>query len=441
LTTTQMGVFMAETSHALQFGAQHPSMFRSWLVVLSSALFFFYIFIQMNLFNAISVDLVKEFHFNADQIGYLGAFYFYGNVLFLFPAGMLLDRFSVRALLFIVFLVSIVATYVFSATSIFWVMNASRLAIGLAGAFAFVSAVKLASRWFDPRHMALVIGVVVTMAMIGGAVAQTPLALLSQKIGWRGAMQVVVALGAILVLVQLFLVRDEPKGLEKVEDVEHKRLEKTGFWSSLGATLSNMQNWLSGLYISLVNLPLFILGGIWGVPYLTQAHNLNQVQATEVTTMLFIGMMIGSPLSGVISDKLGLRKLPMIVGAVLSLIAASLIVFTTNMPFWVELAQFFFLGLVMGSQVIGYPVIAESNSHSITATATSVGSTLIMAGGILVQTYGWLLDFSGKSAVAKGVIVYSRADFTRANSLMLVGLVIALLASLLIKETYCKPLE
>jgi hypothetical protein len=45
--------------------------------------------------------------------------------------------------------------------------------------------------------MALVVGVVVTMAMVGGILAQTPLALLTQNIGWRMAMQLVVAFGAV----------------------------------------------------------------------------------------------------------------------------------------------------------------------------------------------------------------------------------------------------
>lgn len=416
---------------------QNHSMTRAWFVVLTAALFFFYIFIQMNLFNAINSDLVKEFHFNADQLGYLGVFFFYGNLVFLFPAGMLLDRFSVRNLLLAVFVISVVATYFFSVTSNFWVMNLARFVIGLTGAFSFLSAVKLASRWFGPCHMAFVVGVVVTMAMIGGAVAQTPLALLTQKVGWRGAVQTVVALGVVLIIIQILLVRNEPKGA-KIQKSESS--ESIGFWKALGMTVTNMQNWLSGIYISLVNLPLFVLGGIWGVPYLTQVHHLTQVQATEVTTMLYVGMMIGSPLSGVISDRMGLRKLTMIIGAILSIGAMLIIMFTPTVPLWAEICQFFFFGLVMGAQVIGYPVIAENNPPTITATATSLGSTLIMAGGILIQPYSWLLGISGDAIVVDNITTYSLADFIRADYLMLGGLIIALIASLFIKETYCRNL-
>jgi len=391
------------------------------------------------MFNAINSYIVQEFNFNAEQIGYLGSFYFYGNVLFLFPAGMLLDRFSVRNLLIAVFAVSIIASYIFSTTSTFWIMNATRFVIGLTGAFSLLAAVKLASRWFESCQMALVVGIVVTLAMFGGAIAQTPLALLAQKIGWRQAMQVVVGLGIVLVIAQIILVRNEPKGLEKAK--EYDQTEAIGFWKALRISITNGQNWLSGIYICLINLPLFILGGIWGVPYLIQVHHLTQLQATEVTTMLFVGMMIGSPLAGVVSDRMGLRKLPMIIGAILSIGTMLVIMFSPTVPLWAEICQFFFLGIFAGSQVIGYPVIAKNNPPSITATATSLASTLVVGGGMLIQPYSWLLGLSGDTIVVDNITTYSLADFTRANYLMLIGLVIALAASLLIRETYCRQVN
>lgn len=431
---------MTTTNQTPVLNIQHPSMIRSWLVILTAALFFFYIFIKINLFNAISSELAKELHFNATKLGHLAAFYFYGNVLALFPAGLLLDRFSIRKLLLLAFTVTIIATYIFSTTSSFWVMNITRLAIGLAGAFSLLSAIKLTTRWFTPQHTALVIGIVVTMAMAGGAISQTPLALLTQHFGWRHAIQIVTALGILLMIAQLIVVRDEPKGSEKNEVIEHTQLAQFGFWHSLGMVIKNKQNWFSGIYISLMNLPLFVLS-TWGAPYSIKTHNFTQVQATLAISMLFIGMMIGSPLAGAISDKIKLRKLPMIIGAILAIVAMLIIMFTPTAPLWVVSCQFLFIGTVMGSQVIGYPVITENNPSTITATATSLGSILIMSGGMLIPIYSWLLNLSNTVTTTGNFTAYLSSDFTRANCLMLIGLIIALIASLLIKETRCNQLQ
>ena len=428
---------MTATNQASSLNTQHSSEVHSWFVVLTAALFFFYIFIQIHLFNAINGELTKELCFNATKLGNLSSFYFYGSVFFLFPAGILLDRLSVRKLLLTAFIVTVIATYVFSITSSFNIMIIIRLAIGLVGAFSLLSVIKLASRWFEPHRIAVVIGIAVTMAMFGGALAQAPLALLTRQIGWRHAMQIITALGVLLIIVQFIMVHDEPKGLKKNQAAEHIKLEQFDFWRSLGKVIINKQNWLSGTYISLVNLPLLVLGA-WGAPYLAKAHNFSQVQATLATSMLFIGMMIGSPLAGVISNKMGLRKLPMIVGAILTIAAILIIMFFIAMPLGIVVCQFLFLGTMMGSQIIGYSVITESNPHTITATATGLGALLVMFGGTLISIYSWLLSLSNNVTMVDNTKIYSLADFIRANCLMLTGLIIALIASLLIEETHCK---
>lgn len=418
------------------------SLLRSWSVVLTTALFFFYIFIQMNMFNALSSDLTKEFHFNAEEFGQLFAAFNWGNVLFLFPAGFLLDRFSVRKLLAIVFLISIIATYMFSVSTSFWTMYSARFVVGLTGAFCFLPAIKLATRWFEPRQMASAIGMVVTIGMLGGAFAQTPLALLIEHFGWRHALQLLSLLGGLIMLAQIIIVRDHPEQTNNIDNVNQPPSQTTtfSFWHTLKLVITSKQNWATGFYISLVNLPIIIIGGIWGGPYLTQVHHLTQVEATVVTSMIFIGVVIGSPLIGFISDRLQLRKLPMIIGALLTILVMSAIVFAPTLPVWMEICLYLSLGIIGSSQVIGYPVITESNAPAIAATATSLASILIVSGGMLVPLFGKLLELSGDAKIIENIAIYSQADYIRANCLMLGGLVIALVASFLIKETFCQQL-
>lgn len=404
---------------------------QAWCVVLSAALFFFYILMQMNLFNAVSPELTAELNLTSSQLGYLASIYFYGNILFLFPAGLLLDRFSVRNILLTAFFITLVSSYVFSITSNFTIMNISRFIIGLMGAFCFLPAIKLASRWFKPKQMALALGIVTTMGMFGGMVAQTPLVLLVQKVGWRTAMQTITNFGVFLIFIQLVFIKDEPKKLEKVDALEQRHVKKIGFWHCLTNTLTNIQNWYISIYICLVNLPVYILGIAWGIPYLTQMHNLTRTQASQATAMIFIGMMIGCPLAGAISDRLGLRKPPMLFGALLTLTAVLIIAFTPTLPAWIMIGEFLFLGLASSWQVIGYPMLAETNPHEITGVASSLGSILIVSGGTLIPVFGYLLNFTGNT-------IYTTTDFTRANSMIIIGLLVATAAALSIKETNCR---
>jgi sugar phosphate permease len=411
--------------------------FQPWLVVLSAALFFFYIFIQMNIFNAISPALLKEFNLSAVQLSGLATYYFYGNIIFLFPAGLLLDRVSVRKLLLLALFVSAGCTYLFSVSHSLTAMNLARLGLGLAGSFALVPCIKLASRWFPPNRMALVIGLVVTMAMLGGMVAQTPVTLLTDHYGWRMALSVGAGLGAVLLVLIALFVRDFPPGMEKSGAAAPGVADDMSIWRSIGMALKNSQTWLAGCYTSLVNLPIFILS-TWGALYLGQVHNLSREHASYIISMMFIGAIIGGPLAGAISDRLRLRRAPMIVGAIIAIILMALLLFVPHLSFTALLVLVLLLGVITSAQVIGYPVVAESNPPAITATATSISSILIMSGGLLNQVFGWLVERNWDHKMVDGVPFYSNHDYCTAMSIMLIGFVLALIASLLVKETHCK---
>ncbi|MDR1012359.1 MAG: MFS transporter [Coxiellaceae bacterium] len=411
------------------------STIRSWLVVIVSALFFFYIFVQINLINSISGKLAQEFHLDARQLSSLFAYFAYGNLIFLFPAGIILDRFSVSRSLLISFIISIGATFAFTVAPSLLAMKIARLIIGCTGAFSLLVSIKLAYNWLESHHIALAIGVITTIGMFGGVIAQTPLSILVQRYNWHIAIQLVACLGICLVALQSIIISDKPRCFKISDNKEYIKSEKINFWRSLGTIIVNKQNWLSGIYMSLIGIPLPIFGGIWGIPYLTLVHNFSQIEATAITSMIFVGMIIGSPLVGLISDHLGIRKPLPIIGALLSIVIMIVIMFSPTMSLMLEMYLYCALGIAISSQTIGYPIIAESNKRTLTATATSFASFIVVSGNILTPFFGWLLDSHHKAQVT---YIYDKADFIRANYLLLISIVISLIAAIMIDETYGK---
>src|SRR5579862_5129485 len=110
---------------------------QGWIVILAASLYFFYEFIQLNLFNAIDVQLMKAFNLNAPQLGQLSSMYFYANLLFLFPAGILLDRFSTKKILLCAITLSTLGTFIFAISSTYSEAAIARFVIGAGAAFCF----------------------------------------------------------------------------------------------------------------------------------------------------------------------------------------------------------------------------------------------------------------------------------------------------------------
>lgn len=200
----------------------------AWSVTLTAALYFFYEFIQMNFFNAINMQLRETFQLDAIQVGQLFSMYFYANTACTFFVGSLLDRFSTRKLLLLAVFTSTLGTFIFAVTTAYWLAAISRFVVGMGASFCFLGCIRLASRWFPPHRMALVIGLVVTMAMVGGLIAQTPFVLLAQQIGWRGTLLLDATLGVIIFVVIIYVVQDRPPDIQQEAAVDQHQLKKIG---------------------------------------------------------------------------------------------------------------------------------------------------------------------------------------------------------------------
>ena len=406
---------------------------RAWIVCLTASLFFFYEFIQMNIFNAISVPLMKTFHINATGLGQLSSFYFISNVIFLFPAGILLDRHSTRKIILSSLGICILGIVAFAlTTSIFWA-SVFRFLTGIGSAFCFLSIIRLATRWFPSARLAFVTGVIITTAMLGGITAQTPLMLLQKMIGWRNALLIDAMVGILIFLLISNIVRDYSPVYIKNHQIEKKQIKRMSYWESIGMAFLKPRNWLGGIYTCLMNLPLSLLGGVWGVLYLVSAYHLTRIDATYITTMLFLGTVIGGPVVGWVSDKIGLRRLPMLIGTIISFILMLIVILVTNLSFYALLVLFLSIGFSTSTQIIGYPVVAENGVSAITAMSVSVVSITTMSGQALFQPiFGHLLDL--RVSYLCHITDYSVSDFQWAMLIFPVGFLIAFGAAFFLKE-------
>jgi MFS family permease len=150
-------------------------------------------------------------------------------------------------------------------------------------------------------------------------------------------------------------------------------------------------------------------------------------------------VIVGSLGYGFLSDYLARRVMPMIVGAILSLIVMCILMFVPHLPLWILITLFFLIGFLTSSQVLTYPLIAELNPVYLTSTAISIDSLCIMASGFIVPfLFGWLMESHKMQAAMNQVVEYSASDFNYAMLIMPIAFILALIITFFMRETFCK---
>ncbi len=158
--------------------------------------------------------------------------------------------------------------------------------------------------------------------------------------------------------------------------------------------------------------------------------------------MIFVGTIIGGPLLGWFSDRLGVRRWPMILNAILSLLVIIAIMRLPHLPYWQLMTLYLALGFFTSAQVLGYPVIAESNPKLITSSSMGLASVLIMGGGAVFQpVFGAIMDAHWGGVILNQVRVYPPEAFQVAMQILPAAFIVGLLMSLLIRETHCREIE
>ena len=421
----------------------YPPAALAWTVWGLGALLYLIGFYQRVAPAVITDRLMADFTLGAAALGNLSAFYFYSYVAMQIPTGIIADRWGPRRLLTVGAGIAALGTALFAfAPSIFWA-NAGRLLIGASVAVAFVSMLKLATRWFKPSQFALASGIALFFGVVGGVVAGVPLRLLVEAFGWRPVMMVTAIVTAALCVAIWLFVRDDPaeRGYASyapappVHGVHHASV-----WHGLMQVLSFRNTWI------LVIVPIGVAGsvltfaGLWGVPYLKQVHGLETKEAAAITSSLLIAWALGGPILGALSERMGRRKPLYVVTTVVALIGWGIIIFVP-LPIWALVGLLIVTGFACGNLIIGFAFAKESVPARLMGTASGFCNMGPLMGGMFLQPgVGWILDRNWLGSTVGGARVYDAAAYQAGFSLIFAAMVLSLVLILMARETHCRQM-
>jgi MFS family permease len=409
----------------------------AWLIWGLAATFYFSDYMARVAPTVMHRVLQMDFGINEAQFGVLTASFYIPYIVMQIPVGLTVDRRSIRWILTIMSLITALGCFVFGLANNLMIASVGRMLIGFSAAFAFISALRLATSWFPPAMLGLLAGLTQALGMLGGAAGQAPVSFLVGAVGWRHSMLIIAFIFIVLAALLYQYVQDNPA--TKVVDVKAEK--RLSIFASLRVILSCRQTWVNALYAGFLYAPSAVLGEAIGPAYLQYGRGLPVHAAAFATGLIFIGWVFGGPLSGWLSDRIGRRKPMMIASAICGLVCMMLLIYCPNLSTTTVYVLLFLFGFTNTGVAIAYAVSTELHERRVVGTAIAfTNMASIFVGATLQPLVGRLVDYV---AGPRGYHVESLllSDFRFGLRLLPLCSLVALLLAFIAKETYCRPLK
>jgi MFS family permease len=392
----------------------------AWLL---AAVYYFYQYVLRSAPSVMMPQLSEAFGLSAMGVASIVSLFYYGYSPFSLVAGAAMDRLGPRRLLPISAIVVGVGALMF-ATGNSSVASVGRFLQGAGGVFALVGAIYIATKNFPASITATLTGATQMFGMAGGSAGQFVVGpMIGSGLAWNGFW---IGMGIVGLLIGIILFVLLPKE-EKTIQPRNRMKSTTGAFS---AVFKNPQSILCGFISGLLFIPTTIFDMIWGVRYLQEAYGFDYGSAVMRSAMVPLGWIIGCPLLGFISDRLGRRK-PVIIGGALVLLGCLVWILYGPTDVFPPYVLGLVAGLGSGAAMLPYTVIKEANPPQFSGTATGVVNFLNFTFSALLGPVfaGLLYRISG------GAEQMELKHYQEAFVPLLFGVAIAIVLSFMLKET------
>jgi len=388
-----------------------------------TSVFYFYQYAMRSAPAVMMPQLSEAFGVTALGVASIVGLFYYGYSPFSLVAGAAMDRLGPRKLVPFAALTVGLGALLF-ATGNANVASFGRFLQGAGGVFALVGAIYIATKNFPASKAATLIGATQMFGMAGGSAGQFLVGpMIGAGIRWNTFWIGMGVAGLVIGVVLYFLTPSET--LATTDGGGLKPIAR-----AFGAVFKNPQSILCGLISGLLFIPTTIFDMVWGVRYLQEAHGLDYADAVLRSATVPFGWIIGCPLLGFVSDRIGRRKPVIISSAVALLLLMAWALYGKPGVFPPYLVGLL-IGVASGAAMLPYTVIKEANPAQYSGTATGVVNFLNFTfSAVLGPVFAWRF-----MKVSGGGTQVTLADYQGTFNLLLVGVFIAIILAWILKET------
>ncbi|MFV0384342.1 MFS transporter [Paracoccus sp. (in: a-proteobacteria)] len=301
--------------------------------------------------------------------------------------GIATDRIGGRAVYTLTMLAAAAATFLLGWAATYAQMLVAALGVGLAGG-SFAVGVAYVSRFYADARQGTALGIF-GIGNVGAAVTKFAAPFVMLAYGWQMTAQIWAAVLTVTAVLFWVLSKDDPVTAAR----RGGQMEQRSLRAEM-APLGNMQVWRFSAYY-FFSFGAFVALALWLPHYLIGVYGLNVRTAGMIGAAYSIPASIFRAYGGILSDRVGARRVMYATFAV-SLAATAILSAPGGIPLPVFLVVIFVLGFFMSlGKAAVYKHIPSYYPQNVGAVGGLVGMIGGLGGFVLPLLFGWLKDETG----------------------------------------------
>jgi len=403
---------------------------QAWLAWAIAVTFVIYYFSFQTGYAIVNPVVQKDVGLTVAQVGIVAAMYTWVFALCQFFSGALLDRLGSRRILLPAILLVSIGIFIFANAKSFETLLLSQLFIAVGACSGFVGAGYVGGKWFGMAKFSLMFGLVQFAASLFSAFNQNLLNWALSSVAWRDLFNLVGVAGVALLVVAALKLRD-PEPIAVPEG-----LGLGNFLSSVFQSLLRVARiphiWLAAAFGALCFGVMLALGVVWA-PKLLMLRGLDQGVANTASSFLWLGLAAGCFLAPWASDKLQNRRLPIIAGIALQVVAFAGLLYSAPRGAGLDIFLCFLFGFGNSAHMLAFSTASDVvEPQFIGTSAAIVNGIMFIVGGIMISRPGVRIGWGVDTGIEHGTLALAQYA---ALPLML-ALVVALVVAFAMRETY-----
>ncbi len=376
----------------------YPEGIFLWII---AAIFYGLDYLQHTAPSVLILPISKSLGINFVSVANTMNIYFPVYAISQIPAGYLIERYDLRKTLSIACLIVSIGLFIMSISSLDSILF-GRILIAMGSAFAFIGGLKAAAIYLPNKIFPLMVGLLQSIGVIGGLIGEVFLDSLLKNIGWQNTIYYLSLFGIFWAIIIFIFLRK--KDIKKNKDIKrNKKIKK----KDILKILQDKKVWILAFYAA------FIVGSVmsafaetYSVIILEKIKHFSSHHAAWLSSMIIIGVGVGAPLQGLISEKFKNKANWLIIASIITLLIYVIIIAYIYSKQTTDLIAilYFFLGFFVSAMLLVFSIAKEKHPDNAQGIIFAFLNMMIGLGGFFIPfLFGEIINIFSASIITSAL--------------------------------------